>query len=106
MDLEGLPIVDMEPDGNCLFRAVSHQLYGDAESHLKASAVEKEKEKPWHSIPRTVHSIIYCSADAGGIGIGIGIRIGGGKCSRQSRGWLAETQGCRESMSAMTPSKF
>ena len=58
MDLEGLPIIDVEPDGNCLFRAVSHQVYGDAESHLKASAVEKEKEKTWHSIPRIVYSII------------------------------------------------
>ena len=46
MDLEGLHIIDVEPDGNCLFRAVSQQLYGDAERHLEASVVEKT----WHSI--------------------------------------------------------
>ena len=56
MDLEGLYIIDVEPDGNCLFRAVSQQLYGDAERHLEASVVEKEKEKTWHSIRRIAYS--------------------------------------------------
>ena len=41
MDLEGLHTIDVEPDGNCLFRAVSQQVYGDAERHLEASVVEK-----------------------------------------------------------------
>ncbi|CAB1106592.1 unnamed protein product [Ectocarpus sp. CCAP 1310/34] len=29
----GLSVVDVEPDGNCLFRSVSHQIYGDADRH-------------------------------------------------------------------------
>jgi hypothetical protein len=29
----GLTVAPMEPDGNCLFRAVAHQVYGDAERH-------------------------------------------------------------------------
>ena len=77
MDRKGLHIIDVEPDGNCLFRSISHQFYGDAERHLKASVVEKEKEKTWQSIPRVVY-ISYCSADAGGIRIGIGMGIGKG----------------------------
>ena len=85
MEFEGLHVIDVESDGNCLFRAVSQQLYGDPERHLEASVVEKEKEKTWHSIRRIAYSTIYCSAHAGGIEIGIG--IGGGKRSRQSRGW-------------------
>ena len=50
MDLEGLHIIDVESDGNCLFRVVSPQVYGDAERHLEASVVNNEKEKTWHSI--------------------------------------------------------
>ena len=61
MDLEGLHIIDVEPDGNCLFRAVSQQVHGDPERHLEASVVEKEKEeKTWHSIRRIAYSTIYC----------------------------------------------
>ncbi|CAM9519251.1 unnamed protein product, partial [Discosporangium mesarthrocarpum] len=30
---KGLVVVDMESDGNCLFRSVSHQIYGDVERH-------------------------------------------------------------------------
>ena len=56
MDLEGLHIIDVEPDGNCLFRAVSQQVYGDAKRHLEASVVEIEKEKTWHSIRRIAYS--------------------------------------------------
>ena len=41
MELEGLHIIDVELDRNCLFRAVSQQVYGDAERHLEASVVEK-----------------------------------------------------------------
>lgn len=33
MRRKGLSVVDVEPDGNCLFRSVSHQIYGDAERH-------------------------------------------------------------------------
>lgn len=29
MDTDGLEIVDMSPDGNCLFRSLSDQLFGD-----------------------------------------------------------------------------
>jgi OTU domain-containing protein 5 len=29
-----LQVVRMDGDGNCLFRAVAHQIYGDAEAHL------------------------------------------------------------------------
>ena len=43
-DLDGLHIIDVKPDGHFLFRAVSQQVYGDAERHLEASMVEKEKE--------------------------------------------------------------
>ena len=31
--LRNLKIVDVLGDGNCFFRALSHQLFGDAESH-------------------------------------------------------------------------
>ncbi|CAM9682714.1 unnamed protein product, partial [Phaeothamnion confervicola] len=31
----GLEVVEVEPDGNCLFRAVGHQIYGDAERHVE-----------------------------------------------------------------------
>lgn len=34
MRRKGLTVVDVEPDGNCLFRSVSHQIYGDAERHF------------------------------------------------------------------------
>lgn len=33
MRRKGLSVVDVEPDGNCLFRSVSHQIYGDADRH-------------------------------------------------------------------------
>lgn len=33
MRRKGLSVVDVEPDGNCLFRSVSHQIFGDAERH-------------------------------------------------------------------------
>lgn len=33
MRRKGLSIIDVEPDGNCLFRSVSHQIYGDADRH-------------------------------------------------------------------------
>ena len=29
LDADGLEIVDMDPDGNCLFRSLSDQLFGD-----------------------------------------------------------------------------
>lgn len=42
MRRKGLSVVDVEPDGNCLFRSVSHQIYGDAERHytVRKSCVE------------------------------------------------------------------
>ena len=49
-------IIDVEPDRNCLFRAVSQQVYGDAKRHLEASVVEIEREKTWHSIRRIAYS--------------------------------------------------
>lgn len=39
MRRKGLSVVDVEPDGNCLFRSVSHQIFGDAERHYQASGV-------------------------------------------------------------------
>ena len=33
MRRKGLSVVDVEPDGNCLFRSVSHQIFGDVERH-------------------------------------------------------------------------
>jgi len=41
MEAIGLHIVEIEPDGNCLFRAVAHQFYLDPERHaeLRASCV-------------------------------------------------------------------
>lgn len=33
MEREGLSVVDMASDGNCLFRSVSDQLYGDHGNH-------------------------------------------------------------------------
>lgn len=35
MRRKGLPVVDVEPDGNCLFRSVSHQIYGDVDRHAQ-----------------------------------------------------------------------
>ena len=32
---QGLELVEMEGDGNCLFRAIALQVYGDVESHLE-----------------------------------------------------------------------
>ena len=41
MDLEGLHSIDVEPDGDCIFRAGSQQVYGDTERHLEESVVRK-----------------------------------------------------------------
>ena len=38
---QGLGMIDMEADGNCLFRSVSDQIFGDAERRLQADVVEK-----------------------------------------------------------------
>ena len=35
MEARGLHIVEIEPDGNCLFRAVAHQLFLDPERHAE-----------------------------------------------------------------------
>lgn len=35
MRRKGLSVVDVEPDGNCLFRSVSHQIYGDVDRHVQ-----------------------------------------------------------------------
>lgn len=40
MRRKGLSVVDVEPDGNCLFRSVCHQIYGDAERHQQVSPVQ------------------------------------------------------------------
>jgi len=39
--LVGLKLVEMKPDGNCLFRAVAHQVVGDQKQHaaFRAEAV-------------------------------------------------------------------
>ncbi|GBG34546.1 OTU domain-containing protein 5 [Hondaea fermentalgiana] len=39
---DGMEVVPMAPDGNCLFRAVSHQVYGTAEHHrlVRASCMD------------------------------------------------------------------
>ena len=60
MDEKGLCVVDMKPDGNCLFRSVADQVFGDPELHNQAGVVKKEN--------------IY----AGGIGVAK---------RRYSRGW-------------------
>ena len=31
--MENIKVFEVEPDGNCMFRAVSHQLYRDQEHH-------------------------------------------------------------------------
>ena len=40
--LVGLKLVEIKPDGNCLFRAVAHQVIGDQEQHaaFRAEAVK------------------------------------------------------------------
>lgn len=45
MKRKGLAIVDVEPDGNCLFRSVSHQIYGHADNHkdVRRACVEHMK---------------------------------------------------------------
>ena len=44
MHKKGLRVIDVEPDGNCLFRSVSDQVVVDAERHdVQAGVVEKEK---------------------------------------------------------------
>jgi len=50
LEKQGLYLVEMEPDGNCLFRAVAHQLFLDPMKHLelRAQCVEhmvKNKER-------------------------------------------------------------
>ena len=50
LEKQGLYLVEMEPDGNCLFRAVAHQLFLDPMKHLelRARCVEhmvKNKER-------------------------------------------------------------
>jgi hypothetical protein len=34
MNSKGLTIIDMDDDGNCLFRAVADHLYGSQDDHL------------------------------------------------------------------------
>ena len=36
-----LCVCDMEPDGNCLFRSVSDQVFGNPELHNRVGVVEK-----------------------------------------------------------------
>ena len=86
MDLEGLHIIDVEPNGNCLFRAVSQQVYGDAERHLEASVVEKEKEKTWHSIRRIAYSTSKLLVGQRGGGNSINPNIDGARHSSHSMG--------------------
>ena len=38
---QGLDMIGMEADGNCLLRSISDQIFGDAERHLQAGVVEK-----------------------------------------------------------------
>ena len=40
---KGLRVTKMEGDGNCLFRSVADQVFGDPGRHPTASVVEKEK---------------------------------------------------------------
>ena len=42
MEAIGLHVVEVEPDGNCLFRAIAHQFYLDSEKHaeLRAACVQ------------------------------------------------------------------
>lgn len=41
MRRKGLLVVDVEPDGNCLFRSVSYQIFGDAEKHPLVSGYKR-----------------------------------------------------------------
>lgn len=36
---ESMAVTDIKGDGNCLFRAMSHQLYGDEEYHAQIRAL-------------------------------------------------------------------
>ena len=40
---KGMVVMKMEGDGNCLFRSVADQVFGDPGRHPQASVVEKEK---------------------------------------------------------------
>jgi hypothetical protein len=41
---KGLCVRDMEPDGNCLFRSISDQVFGNPELHNRVGEVEKKKD--------------------------------------------------------------
>jgi OTU domain-containing protein 5 len=39
MQKRGLEVIDESRDGNCLFRCVAHQLFGDSELHMSVRAL-------------------------------------------------------------------
>eukprot|EP01035_Chromulina_nebulosa_P021106 gene21106-27348_t len=57
MKLYGMTIVDVEGDGNCLFRAVSHQLYNNESHHL-----ELRQQCVEHMRRHTKRFEIYCTS--------------------------------------------
>jgi len=57
MKLYGMTIVDVEGDGNCLFRAVSHQLYNNESHHLELRHLCVE-----HMRRHTKRFEIYCTS--------------------------------------------
>lgn len=62
LDRDGLEIISIESDGNCLFRAFSHQIYGTEDHHryIRMRTMDYcEKEKTFfnHFIPEEYPSI-------------------------------------------------
>ncbi|CAM9737471.1 unnamed protein product, partial [Sphacelaria rigidula] len=64
MRRKGLSVVDVEPDGNCLFRSVSHQIYGDVDRHVQVRKacvdhMQKHKSRFGMFVPEDFRDYLY-----------------------------------------------
>ncbi len=96
-------MVDVEPDGNCLFRSVSHQIYGDAERHylVRKACVEhmsKHRTRFGVFVAEDFRDYLYRIRQPGVWGDDLEIRCG----QAGGRVWLSfGADGCRGCLSCL-----